>query len=343
MISVGQTLGNFQARLGLDSKDYAKGMINAEAASRVFGNSFTAFVSNPLLGSIEIFKNVGQAAISGSVEILGYAESIERLSQQTGASEPLLIALQKRLEIAGFSAERARQSFLVFNKFIADYNNQGPLANEVLRQTGVELDGLTRFDDVFRAMIEGLSQIENPALKASVAMRLFGEEAGHDVINAIGGGNAAIDEMIDQYTRLGFVINSRTNTQLASMNTHLGFAQQAIEGIKFNTIREFLLGINDDLELTDENIVRIAEQINSQLGPAANDVGIVLESLAGTLHVIAESIKAIQSVGTDVFTTFYAIGDYFDRVTAPGPDAETREATRRNRQRYKQQVEEFGL
>ncbi|HCT46159.1 MAG TPA: hypothetical protein DF699_13200, partial [Phycisphaerales bacterium] len=83
MISVGQTLGNFQARLGLDSKDYAKGMINAEAASRVFGNSFTAFVSNPLLGSIEIFKNVGQAAISGSVEILGYAESIERLSQQT--------------------------------------------------------------------------------------------------------------------------------------------------------------------------------------------------------------------------------------------------------------------
>ncbi|HCT46160.1 MAG TPA: hypothetical protein DF699_13205 [Phycisphaerales bacterium] len=255
--------------------------------------------------------------------------------------------MQKRLEIAGFSAERARQSFLVFNKFIADYNNQGPLANEVLRQTGVELDGLTRFDDVFRAMVDGLDQIENPALKASVAMRLFGEEAGHDVVNAIGGGNAAIDEMIDQYTRLGFVLDSKTNSQLAALNTNLGFLQQAIDGVKVNAIRELILGLSEDTDFSDDSIVRLANSLNQTIGPAARDFGVILESLLGTLKAVATTIGTIQSVGEEVFFNIFVASDNVESFVNKhdlSPEArERRAATRRNRERYEQQVEEFGL
>ena len=293
MIGAGAVLGSFQAKLGLDSTDYAKGMINAESVSRIFGQSFATFVSNPLLGSIQIFKNLGSAVITGSVQMLAYAESIERLSQQTGASEPLLIGLQKQLELAGFSAERARQSFLVFNKFIADYNNDGPLANQILSQMGINLNGLTGFDDIFRAMIERLSQIEDPAMKASIAMKLFGEEAGHDTINAIGGGNAAIDEMIDRYTRLGFIIDRGANSKLASLNTNIGLVSQAIDGVKTNAIREFLFGVTGDLDLTNEKVVKLADSINKELGPASRAAGEYTSNMALGLGEVLRAINPL--------------------------------------------------
>lgn len=347
MIDAGAVLGSFQAKLGLDATDYAKGMINAEASSRIFGQTFTAFVSNPLLGSIDLLKNVGRAVIQGSQEILGYAESIERMSQVTGASEPLLIALQKRLEIAGFSAERARQSFLVFMKFIADYNNDGPLANEVLRQLGMNLDGISGFDETFRAIIERLSQIEDPAMKAMIAMKLFGEEAGHDVINAIGGGNAAIDEMIEQYTRLGFVIDRRTNTQLAAMNTHLGFLQQAVDGVRTNAIREFLIGVNGDLEVTDESIVSIANRLNSELGPAARSFGEwaipTLEALATVLELANRGSDALA----DIFGWVLVASERGSVLNTDGTISRSAppptEAQLRNRERGQQYlIEEIG-
>ena len=351
MIGAGAIFGRFQARLGLDETDYAKGMINAEAVSRIFGQTFTAFVSNPLLGSIDLFKNVGRAAITASVDLLGYSESIERLSQQTGASEPLLIALSKRLEIAGFNAERARQSFLKFNQFIADYNRSGPLANEILGQMNANLDGLTTFDQFLASMLDGLAAVENQATRAALASKLFGEEAGHDLINAIGGGSAALDEMIEQYTRLGFVVDRQVNSRLAAMNTNLGFMQQALEGVRSNTIREFLLGINEQLDLSDEGIIRLAETLNSRIGPAARDVGVVVEALAGSLSLVATAIEKIQGFGEDIFYLYYqaddAVKGYFRDTEVSGTlgieTSRENAAKRRNRERYLETIEELGL
>lgn len=342
MIGGGNTLGRFMARLGMDESDYTRGIINAAGMSRVFGDTFATFVTNPLLGSIDILKNVGGWLVRNSQETLAYAETIERLSQQTGASEPLLIALQKRLEIAGFTAERARQSFLVFNKFIADYVNDGPIANDVLRQMNVNLEGLSGFDSMFRAMVQGLSEIEDPAIKASIAMKLFGEEAGHDVINAIGGGNDAIDEMIDQYRRLGFVTDRVSNTQLAGMNTNLGLVQQAIEGIKFNFIREFLLGINDELVVTNDGIINIAESMNSELGPAARELGTSLEIVLEILKKINGLAKFGQSVREELYFQYFRADDAVTEFFAPGPDAQTRAAQARNRERGQEYLDEMG-
>lgn len=346
MIGIGQTLGNFQARLGMDESDYTRGIINAEGVSRVFGNTFATFISNPLLGSIDIMRRVAGAAITMSQSILEDAESVERLSQQTGASEPLLIALAKRLEIAGFNAERRRQSFLFFNKFIADYVNDGPIANEILRQLGVNLEGLRGFDQIFRAILDGLFGIEDQATRAALAARLFGEEAGHDLINAIGGGNEAIDEMIDTYRRLGFVIDRGPNSQLAAMNTNLGFVQQAIEGVQRNLLIEFMLGVSDNSQLTNESIIRLAETLNEDLGPAFNSMGeLVIPLINGLSKVVDLANRASDLLGSAFGAVIAASEENYilgtDGNFRVQPPRQT-EATRRNRERGLEYLEELG-
>ncbi|PCI10422.1 hypothetical protein COB72_03475 [bacterium] len=350
MIGSAATLGNFQAKLGMDSDDYVKGTIVADTASRVFGETFTSFVANPLLGSLAILKSVGKAMISGSVEALGYAESIERMSQVTGLSEQLLIGLQKQLELAGFSAERAKQAGLGLNKFLADFNNHGAMSADVLSQMGLSIDGLEGSDQIFRAVIESLSQIEDPATKAGLAARFFGEEAGPELINAIAGGNDAIDEMIDRYNRLGFVVDRRANSSMAGLNTTLGFTQQAIEGIGNNILIEFLLGISDSADLSNESIVRLAETLNGSLGPAAHEIG---EFLAAILPVLTKIIELSNLASDGLGDRFAEImestrqwGEILGLTGGGGPSDDVLLAQGRNRQRgaeYLQQEEEFGL
>jgi len=341
MIGGGNILGKFNAKLGLDEKDYARGMINAQSANRVFGETFTSFVSNPLLGSIQILKNVGGALVRNSQEALEYAESIERLSQQTGASEGMLIALQKRLEIAGFSSQRAAQGMSFFNKFIEDYNSGGKLTNELVQQLGVNLDGLQGTDELFRAIVEGINTIPDAATRSAIAMQIFGRMGGPELINAIGGGNAAIDEMIAQYTRLGFVVDGQVNNKLATLNTNLGIMQQAIEGVKANLVRELILAFTDTAEISDDSIIQLAESINSKLGPAARDFSVILEALLGLLQGIATTISTIQSYGEEVFYQYFRLDDWAEDFFAPGPDAQTRAAQERNRERGQEYLQEM--
>lgn len=345
MISAGATLGNFQAKLGLDSTDYAKGMINADSVSRIFGQSFATFVSNPLLGSIGIMKDVGRAMISGSIEILGTAEAVQRLSQISGASEPLLIALTKRLEIAGFNAERARQGFLGLNKFMADFNNGGAASAAVLDQMGLSFDGLSGSDEIFRAVIESLSQIQSPATKAGLAARFFGEEAGPELINAISGGNDAINQMIDEYTRLGFVIDGTSNDKLAGMNTNLGFMQQAIEGITNNLLIEFLSGIADNADLGAGGIVKMAEAINESLGPAARDFGEILTIILPIISRIVSLVGRFQDGAEDIFTSIFVANDKAKAALAQVDELfdPNNPAQKRNRERFQEAMEEFGV
>lgn len=297
MIGGGNTLGRFMARLGMDESDYTRGIINAAGMSRVFGDTFATFVSNPLLGSINIMKNVGGWLVRNSQETLAYAETIERLSQQTGASERLLISLQKRLEIAGFSSERAGQGMAFFNKFIEDYNRGGKLTNDLVAQLGVNLDELEGTDARFAAIVDAISRLPDPATRSAIAMQIFGRMGGPELINAIGGGSEAIDEMIDQYTRLGFVIDRDANTQLAALNTNLGFLEQSIEGIKTNFLNEFLIGVATNAESSNESVVELSATINAELTPAARQLGSALGELVSNLREIGEFADDARKIG----------------------------------------------
>ncbi|MBO6740251.1 MAG: hypothetical protein JJ916_10360 [Phycisphaerales bacterium] len=346
MIGGGNILGRFNARLGLDEKDYARGMINAQAANRIFGQTFTSFVSNPLLGSIQILKNVGGYLVRNSQETLAYAETIERLSQQTGASEGLLIALQKRLEVAGFTAERASQGMTFFNKFIEDYNSGGKLTNELVQQLGVSLNGLEGTDARFSAIVDALSKLPDPATRSAIAMQIFGRMGGPELINAIGGGSEAIAKMIDQYVRLGYVVDRNANSKLAALNTNLGIMQQAIDGVQASVVRELILAFTDTAEISDESIINLAASINEKLGPAARDFKVILEALLGVLEAVATTVGSIQNVGEEVFYNYFVASDRvesFVQSTDISPEARRiRAAQDRNRERGQEYLAEMG-
>lgn len=294
MIGVGQTLGIFQAKLGLNTQDYAKGVLTANAMNKVFGESFSTFVANPLLGSIQIIRNVGAAFAGSAARQLEYAETIQRMSQATGASEQFLVALQKRLEVAGFDANRAGQAMRFFGKGILDLQRgTGPL-KDIAEMIGLQVDATAPLERNLATVLDAIMSLPTAYQRSAAAAKVFGDEAGPELLNAIGGGSEAISKMLKEARQLGFAISGTANDSLAAMNTQLGYMKLAVEGIRFNAINSFLEGLNSANAGDLESILSAADRINTSVGPELRQIGRELSPLldkAGpTLGSVAEYI-----------------------------------------------------
>lgn len=294
MIGVGQTLGKFVAKLGLDSTGYEAGIGRGVSANKLFGSSFSQFVTGSLVaGTAAIAAAAGTVAYLSAKQI-DAAETLQRLSQQTGASEQLILSLQKRLEVAGFAAERGSQGFKAFSQRLIDLKNgTGPL-KELADSQGVIINQSASMDQLFAQTLDLIQRLPSEYLRSATAARIFGEEAGPELINAIGGGSAAIATMIAETKALGFRIDRTSNDSLAGMNTQLGYFKQAIEGIKFNALQSFLTGLAGGSDGSVDGILRISNSINNELSPALENAG------AQSQRLLSASAEALPNIITFV-------------------------------------------
>lgn len=307
MIGAGTILGNFAARLGLDTQDYARGIINAQGWTRVFGETFTTFVANPLLGAGDLLAKfgtglirAGQSAVKFGADVLAQAEAIERLSQQTGASAELLQSLERRLDLAGFASERARQALIKLAQ-------AGLNGSPVFEALGIDPADFANTDQLLAVVLDRLDQIESQSTRTALAMQLFGEEAGPQLVNAVGGGADELARLVAEAERLGLVLDSKAVTSLANLNTRLGENKQAWEGLKFSVAAAFLEGIAGRADEVSGSVTDITAAVRAELIPVARELGDVVADLLSDLREVRDLVDRIQGTGTGVAAGIRAV------------------------------------
>lgn len=278
-------IGSFFARLGINTDDYASGILTAQGATRVFGETFSTFLANPLLGSIELFKRVGGAAVGLANDLLAQAEANDRLAQTTGFSTETLQAMERALLRAGYSGEVAQQAIKKYVAVLGEAKSGGGPLVPILEQLNIQISSLGDGERDFRRIIDAIDRFEDPAIRAALAAKVFGEEAGAKLLSAIGGGSAALDEQVRLYKQLGLVVDGQTTAAMAKLNTTSGQVQDAWEGLKRSAIVSFMQGFTDEAELSDATIAEMAETIRNDLSPAIRQAG---EDLAGFLKLIQD-------------------------------------------------------
>jgi hypothetical protein len=299
-VGVATILGSFAARLGLDTNEYAKGVLGAQAMNAAFGQSFANFVTNPLLGSIDLFKKVAGGAIGLGKEVLADAEAVYRLGQQTGATTELLQALATRMEVAGFSGEQAAKGLLVLGKNMAEARANGGPLKVLFDQLGVSLDPGQPLNEGLAQLLDGLYALSDPAERSAIAMKLLGEEAGPRLVNAIGGGRRELQQMIEEGRRFGAVWGDEAVKALADANTALGYTDTAIANIQRRMAVAFLRGALGEIDTGTDGVLNLSEALNSELIPALEDAG----------RLTANLIKLLSDAGSGA-------KDFFDFLASP--------------------------
>lgn len=299
-------LGSFSARLGLDTNDYASGILKAQGVTELFGKTFGSFIASPLLGGAQLFKRVGAAALDMARDVLAAAEANDRLSQTTGISTEALQAMERALLRAGYSGEVAQQAAKKFVAVLGEARTgAGPLV-PLLEQMGITISSLGDTESSFRRILDAIDQFQDPAIRAALAAKVFGEEAGAKLISAIGGGSAALDEQVRLYKQLGLIVDGDTTAAMARLNTTSGQVQDALEGIKRTAIVSFMQGFTDEASLSDQSIAEMAESIRNDLSPAFRQLGDDVAAVVTFLKQIRNEETGLAEAGKGIVNYLFA-------------------------------------
>lgn len=302
-------LGSFAARLGIDTNDYAKGVLQAQAMNSALGQSITNFITNPLLGAVDAFKKVAVGAVDLGKEVLGDAEAVQRLGQQTGATTELLQALAARMEVAGYSSEQGGKALLVLARNMREaMENGGPL-KDIFDQLGVSLAPGSSIDSGLAQLLDGLYALPDPAERSALAMKLLGEEAGPRLVNAVGGGSRAINQMVLEGRRLGSVLGDDAVNQLADFNTTLGYTETAIEAVKRNLVARFLTGFIQEFGTGTDEVQGLADMLNTSLGPRMEQIGGHVAKITGNIEQLNAKLEVLVGLLDNTLGRFDRFND----------------------------------
>lgn len=297
MVGASTILGSFAARLGIDTNDYARGVLQAQAVTTVFGQTFANFITNPLLGSIDLFKKVAAGFAGIATDVLGTAESLQRMSQTTGASTAMIQALRGKMDEASGSGDKLGQALNVLNRQLQTARESGGPLADLFGRLGVDLERLGSTDDSIERILEGINRLPSEAERTRAAMLAFGEEAGPKLVNAVGGGRDALIEIRKAASDLGRVWKSDWIDPLAQGNTDMGNARQALVDLQRVMVAGFLAGFLKEFGSGEDAIRTFASRLQQELIPTLEETGRNLAEITGNA---ADASRAV--------------GEFFDKV-----------------------------
>jgi hypothetical protein len=225
-------IGNVAGRLsGLSSA--------AEGLNRVFsgaGGGLQAFAGqiatlvNPTtlaIGAFAAFTAAGVAVAKNLVALEGEVERLGQLAERVGVSFQFIQVLDAAAKASGSSVESLGGAFNKFLRSLGDARNGSKAAADAFRTLGISSDDLQTKspEELFRQMARALSGIEDPAVRASVAMDLFGK-SGTELLPVF----AALDQAASDLERMGGAITDKQAEQIKRFGDELDRAALASQG-----------------------------------------------------------------------------------------------------------------
>ncbi|MCL2641854.1 MAG: hypothetical protein FWD53_13470 [Phycisphaerales bacterium] len=198
--SQGIKAGSAFIELLVNDKALVKGLRNASKKLKAFGDSVADLgkklamigtaVAAPLVGFAKVFA-------SGSKEL-------QTLSQRTGISVEALSELGYAASISGTNMQTLEGGIKKMQRTIYMAATGSKTATAALAQLGLTVDDLRGLspDAQFKLIADKLAAIQSPAVRAAMAMAIFGK-SGMDLLPMMSRGAAGIDAMQEEARRLG--------------------------------------------------------------------------------------------------------------------------------------------
>ncbi|MBB3521004.1 hypothetical protein [Rhizobium sp. BK456] len=228
--NIGKANSAYQSFLGMQAKQAALGARVGGAAG--FGSVLSGFSEADL-----------QARTQSITAIEARLQQIDEYQNRISVERPHYGGIDPdTLSQAGnLALDRERQQLLAAqSQYKQGLSPQGQALTE-LQGFGIDFDRASKGGvDGLVAISEAFQRIQDPAQKARVAMRLFGEDAGTKMIPLLNGGKKAIDEYRETLKRLGGEVTAEDVEKAKAYENAVQDMQTAIGGIRLEIARNLL-------------------------------------------------------------------------------------------------------
>ena len=219
-------VGHLQARLSATSAAFAEDMKKASNSAKGFGGSMKglgvqALAAGAGFGLVTSAVSTMQNAVSSAAHaiidlVANQIQTIDAASEvaaRLGITTDALMSFHFAAKMANVEATTFNASITKMTKTIATAATKGKGLDGLFSIEQVkELSGMA-IDKQFEAIAEAISKVENPALRAKLAMDVFGKSGGQ-LIPILAGGAAGIQDMVDEYHRLHGAVTEEEVAQI---------------------------------------------------------------------------------------------------------------------------------
>lgn len=300
-----------------------RGLAAASAKLKAFGAGITG-LGTQLLGLGAAFAAPFVLATKVFTEL---GSDLIDMSQRTGVSVEALSELGFAAEQSGADMETLEAGLRKMQKFVVEAANGSDSARETLQKLGLavaDLKALTP-DEQFKLIADKLSKIENPALRAALAMDLFGK-SGTRLLPLMNDGAAGIEALQEKARKLGLTISTEDAAAAEEFGDTLDVLWKVIKRGAFSVgaalvpslmeLANWIITTSRDVsEWIDRNrglVVSVAKIVAVVLG-----VGAPLVALGAAVSIAGFAIGGLVSLFSALGTVISVIGSVIGALLSP--------------------------
>tara|TARA_R100001129_G_scaffold184644_1_gene170084 strand:- start:1562 stop:3334 length:1773 start_codon:yes stop_codon:yes gene_type:complete len=175
----------------------------------------------PLGAAVAVFAKMG--------------DELNKMAARTGVAVEALSGLKFAAEQSGTSLQTVEKGILKMNQAVMKAADGGKTMTEAFGKLGLSVDDLQGKtpDEQFKLIADRLRAIEDPGLRAALAMQIFGK-AGAEMLPMIMQGSAGIDALIKKAEELGIVMSTEDANAAAKFTDTLHELTAIIKMAVFN-------------------------------------------------------------------------------------------------------------
>ncbi len=230
-LKVGELFVDISAR----TAQFLSGLDEAQAKSVAFGAAAgiaMANVASRLLAMGEAATTAFPKMIEHTAEL---GETLSKSSEKTGIMVEELSKLQYAGRLADISDESLTAGLVKFQKTIFAASEGGKEASEAFALLGISVRDthgqLKPTDELFKAVAERFSMLEDGAEKTGLTLKLFGR-GGAELIPILNQGAAGLQRAGLEAGAMGRVMSTETAAAARKLNDELKAMNERWEGIK---------------------------------------------------------------------------------------------------------------
>ena len=293
--------GSITGKLELDidsGAGFRTSMLQAEGLAKLFPDTVTAFLANPLLGAAEAAKEFGTETLRAFNEVLGDAQAMQLDADKLGVNTEWLsqwagVAKTVDVDLAGLTS-----GILRFNARIGDAIGGTKDAVEGFAKLGITQQWLNQHAGdtaaIFDEVEKRLAAISDSSVRAADAKDVLGR-GFTELIPIFTKSADEIQHLIDVQKKLGDTTDeAEGKSALAIKNLQVEW-QEAMDGIQKAAAKPVMSYIADHHQEIEDDIVKLSTTIRTEMDKVTS----YFDSSEGK-QIVGDFKTAIREIGSEL-------------------------------------------
>lgn len=284
--------------------------------ARIAGNIKTAF---GVLGA-----GFAVAGIANAIrDVADFADEMGKAAQKVGTTAEALSGLKYAGDLADVSFEQLQTGLAKLAKTAEDFRNESKTAVDAFAKIGIDPTQFNDTTDLFAAVADKLSKMDNGARKTAIAMELLGR-SGAQMIPLLNAGADGLKDAAAEAEKFGIIVTNEAAKAAEEFNDNMTRLGKAVDGLKISLgsgvigdIADLttqlldaaqaadgfwgaLIGVNTDKDslasdlAETESRLRDLKKLRDEIDPGKSFANKVNDAIFGDVATINAQIKVAQ-------------------------------------------------